>query len=184
MTTKLEIQKQTFDIDHFQFTPTALSTDTIVDFAEWERVGQFIRLTNAASQWWWGDWLNLGENTFGEKSSQALEVTKWDEKTLRVYAWVCRQVPPAKRVTGVSFSHYILLAKLPEDKQVEWAEQVVENDWSQRQLRKALRNANTSNASMQPCVLVRCNDEKEASTVKAWARKNKLEAEGCERARK
>lgn len=178
---------QTFNIDDFQFTPTGFSTTVAledVNFQAWQKIGEFIRLTNVASQWWWGDWLNLGEDVFGEKSSQALEITKWDETTLRVYAWVCRNVPPDKRLTGTSFSHYLLLAKLPPKKQLHWAKKVVEHQWSQRQLRQALRNSNENAIKMQPCVLVRCEDETEVEQVEAWATQNKLDTDVVERVRK
>lgn len=153
-------------------------------FEKWQRIGEFIRLTNVASQWWWGDWLNLGEDVFGEKSSQALEVTKWDETTLRVYAWVCRNVPLDRRLTGVPFSHYMLLAKLPEAQQRRWALRALDEQWSQRQLRRALRDASDTATAIQRCVLIRCKDKDQVAQVTMWANMHELEFEECERAKK
>lgn len=179
-----------FQIDNFQFSPTAfraltsLKPNSDADFAQWQRIGEFIRLTNSASQWWWGDWLNIGEDSFGERSSQALEITRWDEETLRVYSWVCKQVPATERVAGVSFSHYLLLAKLPPAQQSKWANKVVEEQWSQRQLRKALRASNKDAVAMQQCVLVRCNNSADVVDTIEWATNLELDWEECERTKK
>ena len=164
-TVAMTTARQTFDIEQFTFSPTELSpVDEGFDVDQWQRLGEFIRLTNQACAWWWGDWLNMGEEKFGEVASQALEATRWDEETLRVYAWVCRSVPRSSRVPGVSFAHYRCLAPLPEAEQHEWATRVVDDQWSVRQLKLALRKTPTDT---QPCVLIRCKSEADADTVEA-----------------
>ena len=177
---------KTFDIDSFTFSPTGLKPrEGEFDMDQWQRLGEFIRLTNQACQWWWGDWLNMGEDKFGEHAAQALEATRWDEETLRVYAWVCRNVPPVTRVSGVPFSHYQCLAKLPESKQLEWAEKVASDDLSVRQLRLAMKGDTTDES--QPCVLIRCKNAADADTVEALLPKNVLaicEVERTTRVRK
>jgi hypothetical protein len=185
MTTDITELIDPFKIDNFEFTPTGFTapSDTI-DFDRWQRVGQFIRLTNAASQWWWGDWLNLGEDKFGEKASQALETTHWDENTLRVYAWVCRAVPVANRLKGVPFTHYQILAKLSPKMQLKWAKKIASEDWSRSQLKQALRAEDVSAESLQPCVLLRCKDHNQVNDVEAWAHKQGLDYDLCDRARK
>lgn len=159
--------QQTFDIERFTFSPTDLKPlDGDFDMGQWQRLGDFIRLTNQACQWWWGDWLNMGEEHFGENTAQALEATRWDEETLRVYAWVCRKVPPETRVAGVPFAHYQCLAKLPAAEQREWAEKVATDQMSVRQLRLSMK-ANGSSSETQPCVLIRCKSDADADTVEA-----------------
>ena len=185
MTTDLTNPTHEFTIDDFHFTPTGFSgSPKAIKFEQWQRIGEFIRLTNAASQWWWGDWLNLGEDTFGEKSSQALEITKWDETTLRVYAWVCRNVPLDRRLTGVPFSHYMLLAKLPEAQQRRWALRALDEQWSQRQLRRALRDSKDDAVKMQPCLLMRFKNKDKQVEAELWANMHNVDFERCERAKK
>lgn len=165
-----ERQSREFKMNDFIFSPTGMTAEsqTFDSFDKWSRTGEFIRLTNQASQFWWGDWLNIGEDLFGSKASQALEETRWDEETLSVYAWVCKNVPPVNRLIGVPFSHYLQLAKLPHDQQRQWAEQVRDKQWSKRQLKMAL-NGQDASAEKQCCVLIRCADEKEAESVEEWA---------------
>jgi len=185
MTTDLTDPTEPFKIDDFEFSPTGFTAPSgTLDFDRWQRIGQFIRLTNAASQFWWGDWLNLGEDTFGEKASQALETTHWDENTLRVYAWVCRAVPVANRLAGVPFGHYLTLAKLTPQEQVKWGKKVAADQWSQRQLKQALRAEDKTAEPLQPCVLIRCKNANQVHDVEAWAHKQRLDYDLCERARK
>ena len=61
----VEQAQQTFNLEHFTFSPTELSPrGEEFDMNQWERLGEFIRLTNQACQWWWGDWLTMGEEKF------------------------------------------------------------------------------------------------------------------------
>jgi hypothetical protein len=160
----IDLREKTINLDRFQFSPTqVIPSSADMTMEDWERLGEFIRLTNQASQWWWGDWLNMGEDAFGEESSQALETTRWDEETLRIYSWVCRKVPAVNRLTGVPFSHYVDIAKLPVDQQRAWAEQVASEQWSRRQLQRALRGDGA--VDTQPCVLIRCKSEADADAV-------------------
>lgn len=160
-------ESQAFSMNEFDFSATSLAKNGVAEFDDWVKVGEFIRLSNVACQWWWGDWLNMGEDAFGERSSQALESTRWDEETLRVYAWVCRNVPASNRLPGVPFSHYLTLAKLPVQDQKSLAEQARDQQWSRNQLKKAIDD--TSASEPQTCVLVRCTSEQDASIVEEWA---------------
>jgi hypothetical protein len=174
-----------FTVGPFQFTTTSLEiTDPAsvgsLDLEEWTRIGEFIRLTNQASQWWWGDWMNMGEDKFGEKASQALEITRWDEETLRQYAWVCRKVPRATRVTGVPFTHYRVLAKLPEAEQKKWAKEVVDGQLSRRQLKQAMDKESNA-VDEKPCVVINCNSSKDADDVEMWAAESGFEFRRTER---
>lgn len=172
-----------FKVGSFEFSTTSLSVASEIDLDEWSRIGEFIRLTNQASQWWWGDWLNMGEDKFGEKASQALEITRWDEETLLQYAWVCRKVPAATRVTGVSFTHYRELAKLPEKEQKKWAEQVVDQQLSRRQLKIQMKE-DEGESITQPCVLIKCKNENDASDVELWAAESGFDFDRVERKKK
>ena len=186
-----ELATKGFKLGDLQFTATDVSWSPLEssaasgddDFDHWERAGEFIRLTNQASQWWWGDWLNLGEERFGERASQALEDTRWEAETLAVYAWVSRKVPKVNRLSGVPFSHYLQLAKLDISVQKTWAETIKSNQWSQRQLRVALKSEGDS-LERQPCVLIRCDNKKDAEGVETLMTDKGYVVEHLERSRR
>ncbi len=173
-----------FEIEDFDFSPTYLKPRDNFDLNQWERLGQFIRLTNQACQFWWGDWLNMGEESFGEKASQALEPTGWDVDTLQVYSWVCKKVPAESRITGVTFSHYQLLAKYPLEFQQEWAQRVVSENMSVRGLRYALKELKEPTKQDQPCILIRCKNDADADTVEALLPENVKDTCVIERVRR
>jgi len=152
-----------FAIERWQFDPnsfTLTGSGQPPAFDEWERIGQFIRLTNHACQWWWGDWINYGDLVFGEASAQAVEATGWEPDTVRNYAWVAARVPRQNRDARLRFGMYQLLAKLGPDEQAVWVERCLENGWTRDELRKALHGHDTD-VEMQYFVKVWCRDEAE-----------------------
>ena len=97
-----------------------------------------------AVHWWIVDWVDYGEGHFGERFSQALDVTGWRQRTLEQYLWVGRHVPTENR-GKLPFGHYIALASLTPAQQREWiiwceAAQDRTGDLpSQRDLKHAIR---------------------------------------------
>lgn len=70
-----------------------------------------------AVQWWLGDWVNYGEATYGETYSQALEATEYEEKTLRNYAYVARNIQMSRRRDNLTFSVHSEIVGLPTAKE-------------------------------------------------------------------
>jgi hypothetical protein len=129
-------------IGAFEFTPTGMIVHGKPTFAETARIGEFIRLVNKGSQWWWGAWLNYGEGRFGERFAQVVEATGWEPKTIQQYAWVERAVPIANRLDDVPFGHYAnTIASLPVPEQKNWAARAADEGWSQRDLKRNVRAA-------------------------------------------
>lgn len=101
-----------------------------VSLEEWARIGGRIGQAVTGFQFAIGDWLVYGQDHFGDGAGSrafagdlldyACELTKLDRQTLKNYAWVARRVSARRRYAGLSFSHYLVLAKLPEAEQEEW----------------------------------------------------------------
>ena len=65
---------------------------------------------------WIGDWLNYGEKAnYGDKYTQALEVTKYDYQTLRDAAWVSGRIQLSDRSDNLSWTHHRAVAALGTD---------------------------------------------------------------------
>lgn len=118
---------------------TSLALPTGLTFEEWEDAGNRLRLINRACQWWWGDWLNYGERAYGEKYTQALETSEYEEKTLRTTSWVARQIGMSRRRDILSFSHHAEVASLEATEQDAWLDKAVANEWGVHELRRELR---------------------------------------------
>lgn len=77
-----------------------------IEFDEWEKLGNMLFTMSGAMLWYVGDWVNFGEKKFGEKYSQALEITKYDYGTLRNAAYVAARYPIVERHPNLSWRHH------------------------------------------------------------------------------
>ena len=138
---KYESQNGEMVVGGFRLTPTGLSAEGNPTFEEFDQLGQYLRRVHTGYQWWWGDWLNYGEGAYGERFSQALDATDWEESTLRQYAWVAKNVAPENRLDGVAFGHYVNgLASLEPAEQKLWAERIVAENLTQGQFVAKLKS--------------------------------------------
>lgn len=128
----------------FTLSPTALIPDGSPSFEDWDRVGHILRYFHTGMQFWLGDWMNYGEQSYGEKYSQALKDTDYELKTLQTYAWVANKVKPAQRVEAIPFGYYVNgLAALDEGDQKRWVDRILAGEdgdiMSRQEFQKALR---------------------------------------------
>lgn len=121
-------------------SPVGLALPEGLTFAEWEHVGTTLKtIRDSALRWWWGDWLNYGEHHYGERYAQAVEGSDYTYGSLRVAAFVCRQIPLLRRRNNLSFSHHQEVASLPtEDEREVWLEDTEANGWSVHTLRSMI----------------------------------------------
>lgn len=136
--------------------PTATSLDITnpdLDFEGWQNIGRSIGFVGAAWQWWVGDWLNFGEELFGEESAQAVEattqerysiaerITGVEHGTMMNIRSICAKVARSRRIAGLSFWVHAEVAALEPDEQTEWLKQAVEEGWNRDALRTAIKTA-------------------------------------------
>lgn len=131
---RYEENNQDMVVGGFTLSATGLAITGSPTFEEFDQLGQYLRRVHTGYQWWWGDWLNYGEGAYGERFSQALEATDWEESTLRQYSWVAKNVQQENRLIGVPFGHYVNgLASLEPAEQKVWAERIIAEDLTQGQ---------------------------------------------------
>lgn len=152
-------------------------------FETWEAAGGWLRTSHQHLQWWIGEWVTYGEGAYGERVSQAVDVTEWKDTTVLQYARVARQVPPENRRSDLSFSHHREVADLPPDEQATWLAKAASGDgqldppWSSDRLRAELRRV--TNPEKTECwLLVRCATPADrdalSDTLRAQGREVKL----------
>jgi len=123
----------------FTAAPTGLvvADGPAPEFEIWFSYGEALRKIKGALKFVLGDWLNFGENAYGEKYAQALSL--WPESTygsLANTAYVCSNVPFSCRHENLSFEHHYTVAKLEQDKQKELLDKAEANEWTVGDLRK------------------------------------------------
>lgn len=85
-------------------------------FEDWQTLGQWLRFAEGAVHWWIGDWLNYGEQKWGEMYAQAIDATGFDYETLKADKWVSAKIELVRRRTNLSWSHHQEVAAMePKD---------------------------------------------------------------------
>lgn len=127
-----------------ELTRTAYVPPEGMTFEEWQEAGRTLLQAGTAVQWWIGDWIRYGEREYGEKYSQALEVTAYDYQTLRNMVYVAERVELSRRRDNLSWSHHAEVAPLDLAEQEAWLDAAEENKWSRGELRSRLRASSSA----------------------------------------
>ncbi len=119
---------------------TDLTFTRELTYEEYAEIGLGISRMYRAAPWWVGDWVNYGEDYFGEKFAQAVAETGLANETIMNYSRVARRVPRDRR-TGepLTFSHHEAVASLEPEDQLKYLEQAVEEGLTRDELRAVIR---------------------------------------------
>lgn len=102
-----------------EFSKTGLTFKDTITFQEWLAAGNKLSTMNKYIHFWIGDWLNYGEQKYGEMYAQALDETSYVYGTLRNDKWVSSRIPLSRRHDNLSWSHHYEVADLePEDQDI------------------------------------------------------------------
>ena len=125
-------------LDTCDFNRTSLTIPEGTDFDHWQEIGEQLKTIEGSVMWWIGDWLNFGESHYGETYSQALEITEYDEGTLRNAKWVADQYEMSLRNDNLTWHiHRIAIGSEDTQKALEWAEN---NNATVNELRDYIRD--------------------------------------------
>lgn len=128
-------------IGPFTFTEQGMEVEGEPDFETWlacaEQMGKVARL----SAKWWALLLAYGEQRWGEKYAQAVDVSGLSYQTLANAVYTVRKIPPEKWNDSLTFEHYRILATYCEDDRDidEWANKAAEQALSCSELRRLLQ---------------------------------------------
>lgn len=127
-------------------TTTALDLPRDLSYDEWEETWKTLEDVGKALQWWTGDCLNFGEQAYGEKYTQAIELSTDDpEEAKRKYStysnWasIANKVPPENRDPDLSWSHHRAVAVLDPPEQKELLREAKTGGWSKAQLEREVK---------------------------------------------
>lgn len=141
-----------------QVYETGWIAPTTLTYDEWATQGAAFQTMSKLLPYAIGDWLNAGEQAFGEMYTQAIEWTGSDRETLEQYKWVTSRIPPERRYppgTGISFTHLRLVARLPPDQADAWLSAAFKHGWSSRQLAEEMRQHDQPQTNIIPAKLTK-----------------------------
>src|SRR5690242_20051937 len=79
-------------VGKFRVEPTGLIVDGEPTFEEWAAFGIWLQAFEGAIHWALGDWVNYGEEHYGEKYTQAIGAEGMDYQTLQGVCWTARAI--------------------------------------------------------------------------------------------
>lgn len=131
-------------------TPTRMMLDNPdMPYERYEALGGLLGRVKRSTSWWIGDWLLFGEGVYGERYAQAEAATGLSEDALLRYAFVCRSVAPDRRRVELSFGCHHAVASMVPREQTTWLKRAVRHGWSERDLRREIREAQQSGQERQ-----------------------------------
>jgi len=135
-------------ITHFSFPARAdaicLSFPANLPLDAWLTCGKMLKKMGEGVQWWIGDWLLYGENTYEEFSQLADEIGLTPNH-LQNMLWVSTAVKVSTRKPELSWSHHREVAPMKTNQQVRWLNRAIKEDWTSKDLRKTIREESNPN---------------------------------------
>ena len=116
--------------DAVRISETEIVVMQDLSFDQWSRLMETLSKMDTAFQFAIGDALCYGETRYGERYTQAIDVTGKEYQTLANYAWVAKAVHPSVRIAGLSWTHHRLVARLPQDEQEWMLKRAHEEKWT------------------------------------------------------
>jgi hypothetical protein len=142
-----------------------------LDESDWIRLMGTLTRLEKAIQFSIGDALNYGNSRYGEKYSQAMEVTGLTYQALANYSWVSAAVPIENRKTEVTWSHHRLAAKLPKDDQATALTLAEQHDWTLDEMKEYIDGKPANPRNIETVIVPTGISPKEATDVlKAYAK--------------
>ena len=115
---------------------------------DWAEEGRCLRdegemLRQKTTEWCFrvGDWVNRGEQTFGESAHQLIDEVGLSYWNIAKYASIARRVPPENRLDArqnITLEHYKLAAQLPAESQAAFLSTAAKTGLSASRLKEQL----------------------------------------------
>lgn len=128
-------------IDNFcELNKTSLSFKREVTKEEWAKVFTGLKTIEGCVQFWIGDCLKYREQQTWGKTFKGLENSGYEEKTLENFKYVSDNLDCSLRKEQLGFNHHLAVAPLEPKQQEKYLDKAVENKWSVKELREAIRD--------------------------------------------
>jgi len=126
-----------------------------ISWEKYQQLGEFLGTLGRAYPWWVGDFLNYGEDVFGEDFAQIEASLPHSEQTLANYKSVAKHVPRTRRRKSLSYSVHADVAYFEPAERDRWLDKAEDQGWKRDQMRAALKEAKALE-SPEPIYLNTC----------------------------
>jgi len=123
--------------DNYKLDETGLTVTGKLTATEFKALLTTLGAMNNSAPWALGDAINYGENRFGEKYAQWIDVANVSYERLRIYAWIANRYKKARREPRLSFEVHRELAFIKDDEeQDKMLELAAGEGWSSKDVRE------------------------------------------------
>lgn len=116
----LEALDQMMNLPGVDMTLTGLKIDPDYPMESWGKIGENLLTVSEAHQWWVGDWLFYGFETWGEAETTQYLDERFDISTLENYRWVASKIPESRRNLDLAWTIHRDAAGIPDEND-RWA---------------------------------------------------------------
>lgn len=160
-------------IENCEPSEVGLDIPKAISIQQWKEIGHTLCRCQGALQWWIGDWINYGEEVYGEKyaeairafGAEALGAYGYSPETLRVYSSVARRV--VVRDNKLTWTHHKIVAEMPERDQKKWLKRASENKWDTKKLKSEI-NRTSADPLAGVSHEVKADFDTRINAVKTW----------------
>lgn len=136
---------------------------------KWEELGHQLFRVETAWQWWIGDWINYGEQKWGETYKAAIEVTGRSAVTLMSVSSVCKEFQISRRREKLSFKHHAEVQALEPEKQDEILDQAEREELTTRQVRELVKGPPAVRSDLERAIeIIERLDDDDREELKRW----------------
>ena len=125
-------------IGGYTLTAMGLVISGETTYEDWEKTGLLLLRLEGSIQMLIGDWLGQAERVWGRTYEEIAEKVGRNVRSLYQYKWVAENVQFYMRHINLTFSHYAVVARLPEGEKEAFLQQAAAEGWSVKQLRRAV----------------------------------------------
>lgn len=112
-----------------------------MSFDQYQAIGRTFQQIQHSLSWWMGDWMNYGEQKFGDIAAQAVEDTGKSIETLLKWKAVAFRVSRQIRRKELGWTHHFYVAYVPEEYRGPLLDMAVNLDLASRQLKEVVKLA-------------------------------------------
>lgn len=136
-----------------EITQTAMIFTGKLEFDEWLQIGQQLKAMSQGLMFWIGDWLNYGEERYGEAYAQAMDVTGYSYRTVKQAKYIANKFPPDERSDDLTFTHYTAVAGEEPERAKELLQQAATESLTVEELKIVRRGTDMSSPTEEkvPC---------------------------------
>ena len=128
-------QSSSLDGSWYNVDERGLRASRVPSWEEWAGGLKPLKTLHHALPMIIGDYINVGEDTFGEKYEQALDIFgEYSYGTVANYASICRSVPYERREQGLVMAHYKAVRSLEPEEQIRWQKTAKREGWTSLEL--------------------------------------------------